>query len=140
MDPAAMDDAVTNLLSNAWKYKRGERARIELSVRRRGRKAVVSVVDDGIGIPRQERKRIFEMFYRAENFLTREVAGTGLGLALVRSIVRAHRGRIRVESGPGGVGTAFSFTLPLTRQPLGSPDPRVEALPAPPTTKAPSAP
>jgi two-component system phosphate regulon sensor histidine kinase PhoR len=140
LDSAAMDDAVTNLLSNAWKYKRGDRARIELSVRRRGRKAVIGVVDDGIGIPRSERKRIFEMFYRAENYLTRDVAGTGLGLALVRSIVRAHRGRIRVESGPGGVGTAFTITLPLTRQPWGVPDAQAPAPPVPHTSKAPSAP
>jgi signal transduction histidine kinase len=140
LDAAAVDDAVTNLLFNAWKYKRGDRARIELSVRRRRGKAEITVSDDGIGIPRSERKRVFEMFYRAENFLTRNVAGTGLGLALVRTIVRAHRGRIRVETGPGGVGTTFHIRLPLTRLPLPATAPPADGVPAALSTKAPSAP
>jgi two-component system, OmpR family, phosphate regulon sensor histidine kinase PhoR len=130
MDRAAVDDVVTNLLSNAWKYKRGERARIEVTARRRGRKAEVVVSDDGIGIPREERKRVFQMFYRAENYLTRSVAGTGLGLALVRTIVRAHRGRIRIEAGPGGVGTTFRIRLPLTRKPFVPPSPGASLSPA----------
>jgi signal transduction histidine kinase len=134
MDPAAVDDAVTNLLSNAWKYKRGDRARIEVRSRRRGGKAEITVQDDGIGIPRHERKRVFEMFYRAENFLTRTVAGTGLGLALVRTIVRAHRGRIRLEPGQDGVGSLFRVRLPLARR-------GAVALPAaPPTAVTPSSP
>lgn len=130
LDAAAVDDAVTNLLSNAWKYKRGDRARIEVRTRRRGRRAEIVVSDDGIGIPRHERKRVFEMFYRAENYLTRDVAGTGLGLALVRTIVRAHRGRIRLESGAGGVGTTFRLRFPLTRRALAAPAP-VPASPGP---------
>jgi len=140
LDPAAVDDAVTNLLSNAWKYKRGDRARIELAVTRRRRHAEITVADDGIGIPNNERKRVFEMFYRAQNFLTRSVAGTGLGLALVRTIVRAHRGRIRVETGPGGVGTTFHIRLPLTRLPLPATVPTADGSLAAVTTKAPSAP
>jgi two-component system phosphate regulon sensor histidine kinase PhoR len=123
MDPAAVDDAVTNLLSNAWKYKRGERARIDVRTRRLRGKAELTVADDGIGIPRHERKRVFEMFYRAENYLTRNVAGTGLGLALVRSIVRAHRGRIRLDSGRGGVGTVFRLRFPLARVRAPAPAP-----------------
>lgn len=141
MDRAAMDDAVTNLLSNAWKYKRGDRARIEVRARRRGRKAEVLVTDDGIGIPREERKRVFQMFYRAENYLTRSVAGTGLGLALVRTIVRAHHGRIRIEPGPGGVGTTFRIRLPLTRKPLAPPPPEASlSSAAAPPEREPSAP
>ncbi len=150
-DAAAVDDAVTNLLSNAWKYKRGDRARIEIRTRRRRRKAEIVVTDDGIGIPRHERKRVFEMFYRAENYLTREVAGTGLGLALVRTIVRAHRGRVRLEAGPGGVGTAFRLRFPLARRaprpdapapqaPLPAPGPSPEPAGASPPSKAPSTP
>lgn len=150
MDAAAVDDAVTNLLSNAWKYKRGDRARIEVRTRRRGRRAEITVSDDGIGIPRHERKRVFEMFYRAENLLTQSVAGTGLGLALVRTIVRAHRGRIRIEGGRSGVGSTFRLRLPLARRALAAaradapgadaPAPAPNRLPASGSPRAPSTP
>jgi two-component system phosphate regulon sensor histidine kinase PhoR len=113
MDPAAMDDAVTNLLSNAWKYRRGDKARVEVSTQRRGGAAEIVVSDDGVGIARSERKRVFEMFYRSDPLLSQGVPGTGLGLSLVRGIVRAHGGRIRVESGDGGVGTRFRLRFPL---------------------------
>jgi len=116
MDGTAMDDAVTNLLSNAWKYKREDRARIVVQTARRGRYAEIIVGDDGIGIPRRERRKVFEMFYRAEQYLTQPVAGTGLGLALVRSVVAGHRGRVRVESGEGGRGTMFRLRIPLDRR------------------------
>jgi signal transduction histidine kinase len=136
MDAAAVDDAVTNLLSNAWKYKRGDRARIEVRTARRRGKAEITVADDGIGIPRHERKRVFEMFYRAENFLTRNVAGTGLGLALVRTIVRAHRGRIRLEPGQGGVGSLFRLRMPLARRRSLAVAPAPSVSPAPLTSRA----
>jgi two-component system phosphate regulon sensor histidine kinase PhoR len=140
MDAAAVDDAVTNLLSNAWKYKRGERARIEVRTRRRRGKAELTVIDDGIGISRHERKRVFEMFYRAENYLTRSVAGTGLGLALVRTIVRAHKGRIKLESGQGGVGSAFRLRFPLARVRDAAPETAASApAPASAPTSSPSA-
>lgn len=113
LDAQALDDVITNLLSNAWKYKRGDAAQIEVLTVRRGRKAEVVVSDNGIGIPSAERKRVFEMFYRADQYLTQPVAGTGLGLALVRTIVRAHRGRVHIESGPGGQGTTFRLRFPL---------------------------
>jgi two-component system phosphate regulon sensor histidine kinase PhoR len=115
LDAAALDDVITNLLSNAWKYKRGERATIRIRTARRGRRAELTVQDDGVGIPRSERKRVFEMFYRADQFLTQPVAGTGLGLALVRTVVRAHKGRVRITPGAGGVGTTFRLRFPLVR-------------------------
>jgi two-component system phosphate regulon sensor histidine kinase PhoR len=134
MDAAAIDDVVTNLLSNAWKYRRGEEARIRVATRAVRRRVEISVEDDGIGIPRHERRRVFEMFYRAEDYLSRAVPGTGLGLALVRTIVRAHRGRVRVESSPGG-GTTFRIRLPVARGVVLRPVPRrapsAEGTPAP---------
>jgi len=72
---------------------------------------VLSVDDNGPGIPPKERERIFEQFYRIGDLVTREVEGTGLGLAIARSIVRAHGGRIRVEDAPGG-GSRFLVALP----------------------------
>jgi two-component system sensor histidine kinase SenX3 len=74
----------------------------------------VTVSDDGIGIPRRERRRVFEMFYRADAYLTR-VAGTGLGLSLVRTIVKAHHGSVRVENGESGQGSLFRIRMPLAR-------------------------
>jgi two-component system phosphate regulon sensor histidine kinase PhoR len=130
MDRAAIDDAVTNLLSNAWKYRRGDRARIVVRTVRTGRRSAEIVVsDDGVGIPRHERRKVFEMFYRAEAYLHRSVPGTGLGLALVRTIVRAHRARIHAEPGPGGVGTTFRIRFPLVRGRF-SPEEAPEASPA----------
>ena len=136
MDRAAIDDVVSNLVSNAWKYKRGNEARVEVRTVRRGRRAEITVADDGLGIPRRERRKVFEMFYRADAYLTR-AAGTGLGLSLVRTIVRAHRGTVRIETGLDGQGSCFRIRLPLTRAavpetaPMSEPDdsmsPRTEA-------------
>lgn len=123
LDADAVDDAVTNLLSNAWKYRRGDAAHVRVTTRRAGRRGVELVVaDDGIGIARRERGRVFDMFYRADSFLTRDVPGTGLGLALVRTIVRAHRGRIRVEGAPG-VGTTFRLRFPAAKGRPSAPPP-----------------
>ena len=115
LDAAAIDDAVTNLLSNAWKYKKGDRATVKVSTRPWKKGAEVVVADDGIGIAREERRRVFEMFYRAENYLTRAVPGTGLGLALVRTIVRGHGGSIEVEGAPGE-GTTFHLRFPRSKK------------------------
>ena len=117
MDRAAIDDTISNLVSNAWKYKKGSEVRIEVRTTRRGRKAEVTVADDGLGIPRRERSRVFEMFYRADAYLTR-AAGTGLGLSLVRTIVKAHKGWVRIENGLDGRGSTFRIRLPLTKAKL----------------------
>ena len=116
MDLQAMDDVVTNLLSNAWKYKRGDRARVVVRTVRSGRLADIVVADDGLGIPRADRRKVFEMFYRSDHYLTHPVAGTGLGLALVRSVVAGHKGRIDVQAGEGGVGSVFRVRIPLDRR------------------------
>ena len=72
---------------------------------------IVSVSDEGIGIPAPEQARIFEPFYRVDSPISRETFGTGLGLSLVKAIVEAHGGRVWVESEPGS-GTTVSFTVP----------------------------
>ena len=124
MDQDALNDVVTNLLANAWKYRRGEEANIHVTTAVRGRRIELLVEDDGIGIPKGERRRVFEMFYRAEQLLTQPVAGTGLGLALVRTIVRTHGGSIAIESGRGGRGTRFRLRFPhVTRMSVALPSP-----------------
>jgi signal transduction histidine kinase/DNA-binding response OmpR family regulator len=75
----------------------------------------ISVTDQGIGIPPEEHERIFERFYQVDGGLTRRYGGTGLGLALVKEVVEAHRGRITVESAVGE-GSTFTMYLPLKRR------------------------
>ncbi|HUP43286.1 MAG TPA: HAMP domain-containing sensor histidine kinase, partial [Thermoanaerobaculia bacterium] len=74
--------------------------------------ATIAVRDRGIGIPREEQGRIFERFHRVSSSLVHDVKGSGLGLALVDQIVRAHGGRVTVESEPGQ-GSTFTLWLPL---------------------------
>ena len=73
---------------------------------------VVAVSDTGLGIPPQDRERIFEEFQQVDSSSTRKKGGTGLGLAIAKRIVELHGGRIWVESTPGQ-GSTFAFTLPL---------------------------
>lgn len=101
-----------NLLTNAVKFNR-EGGRIEVEIRRaEPRFAVVKVTDTGVGIPEAELERIFERFYQASSAGESARQGTGIGLAIVRDILRLHGCVIRVESRVGE-GTTFTFTLPL---------------------------
>ena len=115
IDAEAMEQAILNLLTNAAKYS-GESRDIRLHARRADSEVVVEVVDRGIGIDPSEHSRIFEKFYRTGNDATAHVAGTGLGLALVKHIVEAHSGRVDVQSSPGA-GSTFSIRLPIPARP-----------------------
>ncbi len=108
-DPKLMRQAVTNLLLNAVKYS-SPNTEIRLSLQRDQHDLMLQVADHGIGIPEEDRARIFDVFYRAKN--SGNVPGTGLGLALVRQIAEAHKGMIICES-EVGVGTTFSFRIPF---------------------------
>ncbi len=114
-DREALEQAVMNLLGNAMKYS-GEDRRIDLSLSLEHNNAVIRVRDRGIGIPLEEQSRIFERFYRATDSDQRNIPGTGLGLALVDHIVKAHGGRVAVESLPGR-GSTFSILLPILLTP-----------------------
>ena len=76
---------------------------------------MVSVSDDGIGIPLQDREKIFERFYRASNRGEVNAPGTGLGLAIAREVVAKHGGKIWFDSEPGQ-GTVFRFVVPVSRE------------------------
>jgi two-component system phosphate regulon sensor histidine kinase PhoR len=112
IDRPALIEAVLNLLSNAYKYG-GRPRRIQVRVRSADERKVIriDVADNGEGIPEREHKRIFEKFYRRDDRLSRMSEGSGLGLALVKHIVkRGHRGRIIVESAEGR-GSTFTIEL-----------------------------
>ncbi|MDA1316065.1 MAG: ATP-binding protein [Acidobacteria bacterium] len=110
-DREALEQAVVNLMSNAMKYS-GEDRRIDLSLTLERDNAVIRIRDRGIGIPLEEQSRIFERFHRVPDSEQRNIPGTGLGLALVDHIVKAHGGRVAVESRPGQ-GSTFSILLPI---------------------------
>ena len=111
VDRDAIGQAILNLLSNAMKYS-GESRRIDLRVQKRAGHAVIEVTDRGIGIDPVQQKRIFEKFYRVPSEQNQRIPGTGLGLALVFHIVKAHDGHVEVRS-VLGKGSTFSIHLPL---------------------------
>jgi signal transduction histidine kinase len=115
VDRDAIEQAVLNLLSNAMKYS-GDSRTIGLRILRENDRAVVKVIDAGIGIDPKDRERIFEDFYRVPTLENRSLPGTGLGLSLVAHIAKAHGGSVRVESAPGQ-GSTFSLILPLESEP-----------------------
>ncbi|MGZ3458169.1 MAG: sensor histidine kinase, partial [Archangium sp.] len=111
-DRLRLDQAVSNLLSNALKYGAGQP--IELSVRHDARHATLVVEDHGIGIPPEDQERIFGRFERAVS--VRHFGGFGLGLYITRQVVEALGGTIHLESQPGQ-GATFIVTLPLAGPP-----------------------
>jgi signal transduction histidine kinase len=117
-DRNQMIQVFVNLVVNAINYTPSGgwiALRAETSERSAGRWAIVSVSDNGIGIPVEDQKRVFDRFYRgqAEHF---GVSGTGLGLAIVHEIVRQHAGEIRVDS-QVGQGATFTVSLPMNERP-----------------------
>jgi signal transduction histidine kinase len=101
----------TNLLSNALKYST-ENDPIVLTGKREGQMLHIAVRDCGVGIPREQLEIIFERYARVESTMNRHIAGTGLGLPIVRQIVTMHNGRVWAESAPGE-GATFHVLLPL---------------------------
>lgn len=110
-DRTALARAVGNLLGNAYKYTAPEGKRIEVVASGEGRHVTIAVVDNGDGIPRPEQELIFHKFQRGSAAQNRGSVGSGLGLALVRAIVEAHRGKVDVKS-DGSRGARFRIILP----------------------------
>jgi two-component system phosphate regulon sensor histidine kinase PhoR len=110
-DEERLGQLLINLLHNAVKFS-PDGGEVAVRAQRDGRELVVSVVDHGVGIPRQEVARIFERFYKVDKARVRGAGGTGLGLSIARHIVDGHGGRIWVESEEGR-GSTFSFALPV---------------------------
>jgi signal transduction histidine kinase len=106
-DRSRLDQVLTNMVTNALKYGQGKP--VEVIVEVAGSSARLAVRDQGVGIAPDDQQRIFDRFERASS--TRSFGGIGLGLWIVREIVRAHQGDVRVESVPGA-GASFIVELP----------------------------
>jgi two-component system phosphate regulon sensor histidine kinase PhoR len=109
-DAVSLRQALQNLLDNAVRYS-PPGGRIAVRAYVEGSSLIISVTDNGPGIPKAEQERIFERFYRADAARSREAGGTGLGLSIAKHLVEAHGGRIQVQS-EVGVGSTFSMLLP----------------------------
>jgi two-component system phosphate regulon sensor histidine kinase PhoR len=111
-DRAQLVQIVANLLGNAWKYTPSEGRKLAVHARHSDRRHVtIEVIDNGPGVPEAERKRIFDEFERGRAASATRAAGFGLGLAIVRGVVRAHGGRVELADNPGG-GSIFRIVLP----------------------------
>ena len=110
-EPDAIEQVLTNIISNAIKYTPGG-GKIEISCLGDFSKAYITVKDNGIGIPASDLPRIFERFYRVDKARSRQSGGTGLGLAIAKEIIERHEGSIVIES-PEQKGTIVKIMLPL---------------------------
>lgn len=113
-DRGQLASAVGNVVENAVKYSDPGDV-VQVRVRRNDGWGEVVVIDEGVGIPRQDLDRIFERFYRVDRARSRSTGGTGLGLSIVRNIASVHGGSVSVDS-VEGEGTTFVLRLPLVDQ------------------------
>ncbi|MDR4950213.1 cell wall metabolism sensor histidine kinase WalK [Neobacillus cucumis] len=113
VDEDKMTQVLYNIISNALKYS-PEGGQVTFSLKEKEDKIIVSVSDQGVGIPKENIGKIFDRFYRVDKARTRKLGGTGLGLAIAQEMVKAHGGTIWATS-EEGKGTKISFSLPYER-------------------------
>ena len=111
-DSKAIERVLNNLIDNAFKYS-PEDSVIEVQARKQGDFVKVSVMDSGIGVPDEEKRFVFQRFYRTAKARANEKQGSGLGLAIVRNLVNNLQGEVGVESRRDG-GSEFWFTVPVS--------------------------
>lgn len=114
MDEDKLTQVLDNIISNALKYS-PEGGQITFKVEEQESKILISVSDEGVGIPKDNINKIFDRFYRVDKARTRKLGGTGLGLAIAKEMVQAHGGDIWANS-IEGKGTTIYFTLPYDRE------------------------
>lgn len=105
--------ALTNVINNAVRFT-PEYGRIIVKTEVRGGEALITVIDNGIGIPRDQLERIFERFVQLEDHMTRSNGGLGIGLSIARALIKAHGGRIWASSQGINNGATFTIALPLS--------------------------
>jgi two-component system sensor histidine kinase KdpD len=111
VDPALIGEALCHLIENAAKYSPAG-TEIEIGARVEGDRLLVSVGDSGPGVTAEESRRVFDKFYRSPRMVSQQRPGTGMGLAIARGLIEAHRGKIWVESRDGH-GARFIFSVPV---------------------------
>jgi signal transduction histidine kinase len=110
-DSEELSRVFANLISNAIKYTPPD-GRVRVGVEKRDAQIVISVTDTGMGISREEQKKVFDEFFRGHDAIAGKIAGTGLGLAIAKKIVEAHRGYLELES-ELHQGSTFRVILPV---------------------------
>lgn len=113
IDQDKLTQVLDNIISNAIKYS-PDGGTIKFNTRIKNRKVIVSVSDEGVGVPKHNVAKIFDRFYRVDKARSRNLGGTGLGLAIAKEVIHAHGGEIWAES-EWGNGTTILFTLPLNK-------------------------
>lgn len=112
-DPLWLEQVVENLLDNAIRYTKGG-GEIRITIKQKGRRVNFEIADQGVGIPKEEQRYIFEKFFRSRNVLREETNGSGLGLHIVKKVLELSGGRVWFKSKEGG-GTTFYFFLPTIK-------------------------
>lgn len=110
-DREAMIEVIFNLIHNAFKYTPAKDRRIRITVAERRRDVTISVIDNGVGVPSRDRKRIFQKFERGQYAEKAQIQGSGIGLTLARSIVRGHGGELAYAPNKNR-GSRFIITVP----------------------------
>ena len=113
---ARIQRVITNLLNNAIKHS-NKRQEIDIAIWWDGRETVVSITDYGIGIPRHQQAKVFDLYFRAATAPANHYAGLGLGMYISKNIVDRHGGTMELVS-EEGQGSTFRFSLPM----IGGPD------------------
>jgi len=128
-DTVRLSQAFSNLLNNACKYT-DPGGHISLTATRMDGQVVVSIRDNGMGIPSDLSPKIFEMFTQADHTLERQHGGLGIGLALVKRLVEMHEGEVSAGSNPAGRGSEFLVKLPLMKTFEANESPSSDSTPA----------
>jgi two-component system sensor histidine kinase VicK len=114
VDQDQMIQVLDNILSNAIKYSVAQEV-IHIAAKHEGPEVIISIRDEGSGIPKAELKHIFKRFYRVDKARSRDMGGTGLGLSIAREMILAHQGSINIDSDIGE-GTTVTIRLPLDQK------------------------
>ncbi len=113
IDPDKLTQVIDNIISNALKYS-PEGGKVTFKIKEQDDEVIVSIADQGVGIPKGNVEKIFGRFYRVDKARTRKLGGTGLGLAIAKEMIEAHDGRIWARS-IEGKGTTIFFSLPYVK-------------------------
>ena len=129
-DPARIEQVLCNLLNNAARYT-PPGGRIRVRMESTGGEAVVTVTDDGAGIPPEMLTRIFDLFHQVDPSLARSQGGLGIGLTLVRRLVEMHGGSVEARSAGAGLGSELTVRLPVCAPPPRGAEIAAETVPGP---------